>query len=345
MSSSDRVRFGYRAVAEQYGPTELLDLVSRAEVQGFEFASISDHLHPWFHKGGHAAFAWAWIASAAERTKRIALGTGVTTPIYRYHPAMVAQCFATLGAMYPGRVYLGLGTGEAMNEVPVGQRWPPFHERMKRVEESLDIIRSLWSEEFVTYRGRYFSVRDANIYDKPTRPIPIYLAASGAKMAELAGARADGLYTTPAKHEKLSDVLLAGLKKGAKSAGRDPESIRRMILCNVSWDPDYDKALASIARWRAVAAPKSFESEVWDPRELDRIGERVDIEDLAWRWTICTDLEDVLKKVEGYVGLGFDDIEIRSGSPDEAAFISKFGKEILPYLTERYGDKSKVRPN
>ena len=335
---SNRIRFGYRAVAEQYSPTQLLEFAVSAENQGFEFISISDHFHPWFHKGGHAAFAWAWIASAAERTKRVSLGTGVTTPINRFHPAIVAQCFATLGSMYPGRVYLGLGTGEAMNEVPVGQRWPPFRERVKRVEESLDIIQALWKEDFVTYRGRYFSVRDANIYDKPGKPIPVYLAASGETMAELAGRRAEGLYTTPAKHEKISNVLLPAMKRGARAGGRDYESLRKMILCNVSWDKDYDKALASIARWRAVAAPHSFEKEVWDPRELDRMGESVAIDDLAWRWTICTNLEDILKKVEGYVGLGFDDIEIRSGSPDEPAFIEKFGREILPYLREKYGE-------
>jgi coenzyme F420-dependent glucose-6-phosphate dehydrogenase len=336
---SSSIRFGYRAVAEQYGPSQLLEFAVDAEKQGFEFISISDHFHPWFHEGGHAAFAWAWIASAAERTERVQIGTGVTTPINRYHPAIVAQCFATLGAMYPGRIFLGLGTGEAMNEVPVGQRWPPFRERVKRVEESLDIIRGLWEKEFFSYKGKYFSVQDANIYDKPTKPVPIYLAASGATMAEVAGRRADGLYTTPAKEEKLRDVLLPAARKGAESAGRNFGDVNKMILCNVSWDEDYDRALASIRRWRAVAVPGSFEKEVWDPRELDRLGESVPMEDLTWRWTICTDLEDVVKKVEGYIALGFNEIEIRSGSPDEKAFITKFGREILPQLREKYQGK------
>lgn len=333
---SSRIRFGYRAVAEQYTPTQLMEFAVDAENQGFEFISISDHFHPWFHQGGHAAFAWAWIAAAAERTKRVSIGTGVTTPINRYHPAIVAQCFATLGAMYPGRVFLGLGTGEAMNEVPVGQRWPPFKERVKRVEESIDIIRGLWEKDFLTYGGRYFSVQDAHIYDKPTKPVPIYVAASGATMAEVAGRRAEGLYTTPAMEEKLRDVLLPAVRKGAESAGRNYAELRKMILCNVSWDEDYDKALASIRRWRAVAAPGSFEKEVWDPRELDRLGEHVPMADLTWRWTICTNLEDVIKKVDSYIALGFDEIEIRSGSPDEKAFIARFGGKVLPYLREKY---------
>jgi coenzyme F420-dependent glucose-6-phosphate dehydrogenase len=333
------IRFGYRAVAEQYSPRQLLEFASDAETQGFEFVTISDHFHPWFHKGGHAPFAWAWIASAAERTKKIALGTGVTTPINRYHPAIVAQCFATLGAMYPGRVFLGLGTGEAMNEVPVGQVWPAYAERAAKVEESIDIIEGLWGKEFFTYKGRYFSVLDANIYDKPLEPIPIYVAASGPKMAELAGRRAQGLYTTPAKEEKLRDVILPAVRKGAESSGRDYQQLKKMILCNISWDEDYDKALDSIRRWRAVAVPGSFEKEVWDPRELDRLGETVPIEDLLWRWTVCTNMEDLVKMVEMYVRLGFNEIEIRSGSPDEKKFIGRFGRDLLPYLRERYSNR------
>ncbi|MDG6926615.1 MAG: TIGR03557 family F420-dependent LLM class oxidoreductase [Nitrososphaerota archaeon] len=333
----DRIRFGYRAVAEQYGPSQLMEFAVLAEAQGFEFVSISDHFHPWFHQGGHAAFAWSWIASAAERTKRVRLGTGVTTPINRFHPAIVAQAFATMGAMYPGRVYLGLGTGEAMNEVPVGQRWPPFRERVARVEESIEIIRGLWREDFLTYRGKYFSVQGANIYDKPTVPVPIYVAASGATMAEVAGGRGDGLYTTPAREEKIKGLLLPAVRKGAEESGRRFEDIHRMILCNVSWNEDYDKALDSIKRWRATAAPGSFEENVSDPRELDRIGEKVPMEELTWRWTVCTDLEQVTKRVDDYVRMGFDEIEIRSASPNEKEFIERFGRQVLPGLREKYG--------
>ncbi len=331
-----RIRFGYRAVAEQYGPSQLLEFASLADRQGFEFISISDHFHPWFHRGGHAAFAWTWIAAAAERTKNVSIGTGVTTPINRFHPAIVAQAFATMGSMYPGRIFLGLGTGEAMNEVPIGQRWPPFGERVRRVDESMDIIEGLWRDGFFTYAGKYFSVEDANIYDKPPVPVPIYVAASGATMAEIAGRRAHGLYTTPSKSEKVRDVIFPALKRGAEASGRRFEDVRKMILCNISWDEDYDRALDSIKRWRAVAVPGSFEREVSDPRELDRLGEKVPMEDLTWRWTICTNMEDIYKKVDEYVGLGFDEIEIRSGSPDEKEFISRFGKNILPCLREKY---------
>src|SRR5262249_7940051 len=157
---------------------------------------------------GHAVFAWTWISAALERTTSVRIGTGVTTPINRYHPAIVAQAFASMASMHPGRVYLGLGTGEAMNEVPVGQRWPDFGEREDRVKESIEIIRLLWSGTSASYRGRYYSLTDAKLYVDANGPVPIYVAASGPRMAELAGARADGLYTTPAPADHLRSVLL-----------------------------------------------------------------------------------------------------------------------------------------
>src|SRR5262249_54803740 len=151
-------------------------------------------------------------------------------------------------------------------------------------------------------------------------------AASGPRMAELAGRRAQGLYTTPAKEERLGGVLMPALKKGAEEAGRGVDEIGRVILFNVSWEENHEKAGESIRRWRAVAAPHSFEKEVWDPRELDRVGEGVPMEELEWRWTICTDLDDVLARIDRYISLGFNEIEIRSGSPDEPKFIERFGR-------------------
>ena len=332
-----QVRFGYRAVAEQYPPQKLLQFTQLAEEAGFEFVSISDHFHPWFHDGGHAAFAWVWLAAAAERTRTIRLGTGVTTPINRYHPAIIAQAFATLGVIYPGRIRLGLGTGEAMNEIPVGQRWPPFEERATRLEESLKIIRALWENDFATFQGKYFSVKDARLYDRPSIPIPIYLAAGGARMAEMAGRLADGLYTAPTQEAAVRDVLFPSLRRGAKEASRDFEKIARLTFCNIVWDADYDKARVAIRRWRATAYPGIFSKNMWDPRKLDELGEKVAPEDLEWRWVICTDLDEAIKGVERWVKLGFNEVEIRSCSPNEEEFIRRFGREALPYLRELYG--------
>lgn len=332
------VRFGYRAVAEQYPPQRLLEFAQSAEKWGFEFISISDHFHPWFHVGGHAAFAWTWLASAAERTRKIRIGTGVTSPIHRYHPAIIAQAFATLGVTYPGRICLGLGTGEAMNEIPVGQRWPPFEERVARVEESLKIIRALWENDFTTFKGRYFSVKDANLYERPSKPIPIYLAASGPTMAEMAGRCADGLYTAPTQEKTVREVLFPSLKRGAKEASRDFDSINKLTFCNVVWDKDYDRAREAILRWRATAYPGIFGKREWDPRKLDELGKKVSMKDLIWRWIICTDLDEAIKGVEKCISLGFNEVEIRSCSPNEKEFIRKFGREALPYLREKYRD-------
>ncbi len=333
------VAFGYRAVAEQYPADVLLDLAVEADKQGFEFISVSDHFHPWFHEGGHADFAWTWIAAALERTKKARIGTGVTTPINRYHPAIIAQAFATMAAIHPGRVYLGLGTGEAMNEVPVGQRWPPFRERTKRLEESIKIIRMLWSDGFQTYHGEYFSLNEAKLYIALAGPIPIYVAASGPVTAELAGFNGAGLYTTPSPVEHLRDVLLPSFRRGAERAKLNPAELSALIFCNVSWDEDYDRALNSILRWRVVAYQGMFGRPVSDPRKLDELGKQVPVKDIASRWTICTNLEDVIKKIDEYVRLGFNEIEIRSGSPDESRFVKKFGSEMLPYLREKYGQR------
>ncbi len=282
------------------------------------------------------------MAAALERTKNARIGTGVTTPINRYHPAIVAQAFATMATLHPGRVYLGLGTGEAMNEVPVGQRWPKFPERVKKVEESIKIIKMLWSGGFNNYAGNYFSITDAKLYLEDFGRIPIYVAASGPAMAELAGMLGDGLYTTPAPVAHLRDVLLPSFRRGAEKAQRNLDDLKSLIFCNISWDQDYDKALKSILRWRVVAIPGMFTKPVWDPRKLDELGKQVTVEEIAKRWIICTNLEDAIKRIDEYVRLGFNEIEIRSGSPDEKSFIRKFGRELLPYLRDTYGKRDQA---
>ena len=178
-------KFGYRAVEEKWQPSRLLDLAVIAESLGFDFICTSDHFHPWFHQGGCGGQAWVWIAAAAAKTKNIRLGTGVTTPSIRYHPAIIAQSFATLAEMFPLRIFLGLGTGEAMNEIPLGLEWPHFKERAERLQEAIDVINLLWKGDFVTYTGKFFSLRNARLYTIPAKKIPIYVAASGPKVAKL----------------------------------------------------------------------------------------------------------------------------------------------------------------
>jgi len=327
------VSLGYRAVEEKWQPSRLLDFVLMAEKQGFDFVCTSDHFHPWFHEGGCAGHAWVWIGAAAARTESVRLGTGVTTPSSRYHPAIIAQAFATLGEMFPGRIFLGLGTGEAMNEVPLGLSWPPFRERAKRLEETIKIIKLLWKGDFVTYNGEYFTLRDARLYTLPKKTVPMYVAASGPTAAKMAGLYADGfmtLYTSSGVDPR----VLASLREGAKEAERSYDEIPKMIEVKISYDEDYERALQSMSRWRSGLLPNMFSRPIHDPRELDRLGETVDIQKMADY--VFTDMDSCIELIEQLIEDGFNEVEVSSSSPDEEEFIEKFGREALPYLKQEY---------
>jgi len=329
------LKFGYRCEEERYTPNFLLESAIEAEKHGFEFVSVADHFHPWFHRNGTAGQAWVWMASAAALTKRIVIGTSITTPTYRYHPAIVAQAFATLGAMYPGRIILAVGSGEAMNEVPLGFDWPKFPERFERLEEAVKIIRLLWTQDFVTFEGKYYNLRVANLYTKPEVPVPLYIAGHGKSATSLAGRMGDGFLCGGGRS------LLTQLEESAIQAGRDPSKIHRRTGVGLSYDEDYDKALHSVSRWAIQGTDDSNLSKfmgrnLYDPREMDRIAEGVELREFAKRWLVCTNLEEVVKAVERIPGTGFDEVEIFSVSPDERSFLNKFGTKYLPYLREKY---------
>src|SRR6266852_2019765 len=204
MRESDMLKIGYKASAEQFGPNELLKFSILAETLGFDSVFISDHFQPWRHTGGHAPFSFAWLGALGARTSRIVVGTSVLTPTFRYHPSIVAQGFATLGAMFPERVILGIGTGESLNEVPAtGMPWPEPKERTARLREAVALIRQLWSEPRVSFRGQYYRTEKATIYDKPDVPPPIYVAGAGPVMAKYAGQFADGFIGTSGKGTEL----------------------------------------------------------------------------------------------------------------------------------------------
>ncbi len=222
------LRLGYKASAEQFGPNELLDFSVHAEKRGFDSVFISDHFQPWRHTGGHAPFSLAWLGALGARTSRIAFGTSVLTPSFRYHPSVVAQAFATLGVMFPKRVILGLGSGESLNEVPAsGLAWPEPKERTARLKESVTLIRQLWSESRVSFQGQYYRTEKATIYDKPEQQVPIYVAAAGPVMAKYAGQVGDGFICTSGKAPELyRDTLLPNVAAGNKASGRDPPGLR-----------------------------------------------------------------------------------------------------------------------
>src|SRR3954452_23425642 len=246
--------YGYKASAEQFGPTELLELSLEAERAGLDVVAISDHFQPWRHHGGHGPAALPWLGAAAARSERAVIGTSVLTPTLRYHPAVIAQAFATLACLAPGRVFLGIGTGEAMNETPVtGDAFPPVKERRLRLGGAVKLIKQLWSEERVSFEGEYYRTDKATVYDRPDEPVPIYLAASGPLAAKLAGRAGDGFIVTSGKDPGLYRELVAAMEEGAHKAGRDPAQVERMIEVKVSYDRDAEYARKACEPWAALA--------------------------------------------------------------------------------------------
>src|SRR3954469_6932828 len=214
---------GYKASAEQFAPAKLLDFGVLAEQAGFDSCFISDHFQPWKHTDGHAPNSLVWLGALGARTQRLVMGTSVLTPTFRYHPSIVAQAFGTLGSMFPGRVILGIGTGEGLNEVPsTGAPWPEFKERFARMREAVQLMRKLWTEERVSFEGQYYRTEKATIYDRPATPVPIYVAAAGALVAKYAGRSAEGFICTSGKKPELyTETLLPKVAEGI-AASEDP---------------------------------------------------------------------------------------------------------------------------
>jgi coenzyme F420-dependent glucose-6-phosphate dehydrogenase len=328
--------FGYKASAEQFGPRELLEFAVIAEEVGFDSVVISDHFQPWRHHGGHAPYSFAWLAALGERTKRVRLGTSVVTPTFRYHPSIVAQALGTLGSLYPNRVLLGVGTGESLNEVPsIGIEWPEQKERFARLKESIALMQQLLREDRVSFEGEYYRTHNATIYDRPAQPVPIYVAASGPAAAKLAGRVADGFICTSGKAPELYlETLLPAVEEGALKAGRDPQSIERMIEMKVSFDTDRQRALDDTRFWGALALKPEEKTGVEDPLELERLADALPVERAASRWIVSTDPEEQIAGIQPYIDLGFTHLVFHAPGPDQERFLRLYAKEVLPRLRE-----------
>ena len=327
------LRLGYKASNEQFAPQELLDYGVLAEQCGFDSVFVSDHLQPWRHDGGHAPFAMAWLGALGARTERITMGTSVLTPTFRYHPAIVAQAFATLGCLYPGRVVLGLGTGESMNEVPLGVEWPEAKERFARFREAVKLIRQLWAEERVTFEGEYYRTDKATIYDRPERPVPIYLAGSGPAATRFAGRQGDGYITTSGKDPALyTDTLLPAVREGAEKAARSVEDIEMMIEVKVSFDHSLEDAMNATHFWGALGLTPEQKAGVEDPVEMQRLADELSVEQTAKRFIVSTDPDEHVAAIKTYVDLGFNHLVFHAPGPDQAKFLKLYGDEILPRL-------------
>jgi len=333
------LKLGYKASAEQFAPRELVELAVLAEQHGFESVAVSDHFQPWRHTGGHAPFSLAWMAAVGERTSTVQIGTSVMTPTFRYNPAVIAQAFATLGVLYPGRIMLGVGTGEALNEIATGfrgageQDWPEFKERYARLREAISLMRALWSEDRVNFEGEYYSTHDASIYDRPEGGIPVYIAAGGPVVAGYAGRAGDGFICTSGKGMELyTEKLLPAVAAGAEKAGRDAGAIDRMIEIKVSYDTDAAAALENTRFWAPLSLSKEQKHDITDPSEMEAAADALPIEQVASRWIVGSDPDEIAEKVGEYVSAGFNHLVFHGPGHDQRRFLEQFERDLAPRI-------------
>ena len=332
------LRLGYKASAEQFGPRELLEFSVVAEEVGFDSVMVSDHFQPWRHTGGHAPYSLAWLAALGERTSRVTMGTSVATPTFRYHPSIVAQAVGTIACLSPGRVILGIGTGESMNEVPAtGMEWPKFKERFGRLRESVELMRRLWTEDRVTFEGEYYRTENATIYDKPDEPVPIYVAAAGPTASKFAGRVADGFICTSGKAPELySETLLPNVQTGLEKSGRSMGDIEKTIEMKVSFDTDIDKAMQDTSYWAALALSPEEKMGVEDPIEMEKLADALPVERAASRWIVSDDPDEHIERIAPYIELGFTHLVFHAPGPDQERFLRLYAKEVLPRLRKQF---------
>ena len=333
------LRLGYKASAEQFAPAKLLEFGILAEQAGFDSCFVSDHFQPWKHTDGHAPNSLVWLGALGARTQRLILGSSVLTPTFRYHPSIVAQAFGTMGSMFPGRVILGIGTGEGLNEVPsTGAPWPEFKERFARMREAVQLMRKLWTEERVTFEGEYYKTEKATIYDRPEQPVPIYVAAAGGLVAKYAGRGGDGFICTSGKKTELyTETLLPNLAAGLEAAGKPKPGYEKMIEVKVSFDTDKRRALEDTRLWAALALSAEEKMSIEDPVEMERLADALPLERAASRWIVSDDPEEQVERIKFYLNLGFTHLVFHAPGQDQARFLALYGERVLPLLRRRFG--------
>jgi G6PDH family F420-dependent oxidoreductase len=321
---------GYAAMFEQFHPTDLLEYCRVAEANGFTSVMASDHFHPWTPQQGQSAFVWAWMGALGATTSQ-RFGTGVTPPGYRYHPAIIAQAAATLEAMYPGRFWLGLGAGEALNEHIIGEYWPEAPARLERLQESIEVIQRLWSGKVVKYSGKHIKLESAKIYTMPPSPPPIYVATSGPIMSERTGRLCDGIITVGAAEEKIK-LLMGRFDKGAREAGKDPSSMPRLIQLHVSWAESQGEAEEQAVReWPNGGMPFP-KGDIRNPEDFEAMAKYVRLENFKGRVLMSADLQAHREHIQHYIDLGFTEIYMHNVGRNQVEFIEAYGREVAPAL-------------
>ncbi|CAN5284795.1 TIGR03557 family F420-dependent LLM class oxidoreductase [soil metagenome] len=325
---------GYAAMLERFHPTEAIELTRYAEERGFQGVMAADHFQPWLPHQGQASFVWNVLGALGQVTSGD-LGTGVTAPTFRWHPAMVAQASATLAAMYPGRHWLGLGSGEALSDHVVGQYWPEPHERINRMFEAVDIIKKLFasglSGKDVRHDGQFFRLESTRLWTMPEHAPDILVAASGPVAARRAGRTVDGLITEGAQLDKVAP-LLQRFAEGAREAGRDPASMTRVLRLNLSWAPTDEQAMANaLAEW-PNGAMRFSKSDVRSPFELEQLARLVRPEDFEGRMLVAADPDAHRAHIQQFLDLGFDRVYLHNAGRNQKEWIDVFSRDVLPKL-------------
>jgi coenzyme F420-dependent glucose-6-phosphate dehydrogenase len=315
--------FGYALSSEEHAPSALVDHAARAEEVGFEFASISDHYHPWVSAQGHSPFVWSVLGAIAERTDRMRVGTGVTCPIVRVHPAVVAQAAATTSLLFDGRFFLGLGTGEALNEHIVGRRWPPPAVRLEMLEEAVSILRALFAGETLEHRGTHYEVDNARLFDPPCHELPLVVSGFGPAAASLAGRIGDGYWGSAPDRELLEQFEREG--------GTGP----RYAQLNVCWAPSAEQARTTVYEtWPNTAVPGQLSQDLPTWTHFEQATGIVS-EDDATKTVPCGPeiVDDVVESVRTYVDAGYDHLYFHQIGDDQEGFFRFWSSELEPALS------------
>lgn len=310
---------------EQFPAPELIRLGAAAESAGFDLAATSDHFQPWQADERHVGQAWVTLGALGQRTQRIWMGPTVTCPILRYNPAVVAEAYATLSLLSPGRIFLGLGSGEALNEQAATGEWPAWRERWERLIEAVAIIRKLWTGEPVHHKGAHYSV-DGKLYDPPGQPIPLLLAANGPKAMKLAGEHGDGLITDPQTWKQHKGEWESGVRSAGKDPGTMPVLVESFVVVG-----GQSEALAAAKLWNFI--PKAFKGyqNIPDPAQIQKRAQaELPLPKVYGDWTVSSDPSAHVQMIKKLFDSGVTIVNIHSGQPDQQKVIEFYGREVLP---------------
>lgn len=315
---------GYALSSEEHPPNRLVQAARQAEEIGFSFLLISDHYHPWLPSQGHSPFVWSVLGGIAQATHTLQVGTGVTCPILRIHPAILAQAAATTAAMMPGRFFLGVGTGEYLNEHILGDPWPPADERQSRLIEAIDIMRELWEGDELTYDGIFYTVNHARLYTLPETPPPIYMAASGRESAELAGELADGLISTHPGPE-----LVEAFQESA-----DAEKPRYGQI-KVCWAPTVREARETMQQWWPISGLSGrLHTDLPTPEHFEDVVNLMEEPKIPKDAVLGPQPEPYLEAFQTLVTSGYTHIYLHQVGPDQSGFLNFFQSKLKPLLEQ-----------